>query len=84
MTEEEALDRITVDAGIFGGKPIIRGMRIAVEHILGMLAAGDTPEKLLDEYPFLEPGDIQACIAYAHKSLTGERVHDRIARVAAT
>jgi uncharacterized protein (DUF433 family) len=84
MTEEKALERITVDAGIFGGKPIIRGMRITVEHVLGMLAAGDTPEKLLDEYPFLEPADIQACIAYAHKSLAGERVHDRIARVTTT
>ena len=44
-----------------------RGMRMAVEHVLGMLAAGDTPEKLLAEYPFLEPLDIQACIAYAHR-----------------
>ncbi len=44
MTEDELLQRITVDPAIFGGKPIIRGMQIAVEHVLGMLAAGDTPE----------------------------------------
>ncbi len=44
MTEDELLERIEVDPAIFGGKPIIRGMRIALEHVLGMLAAGDTPE----------------------------------------
>jgi uncharacterized protein (DUF433 family) len=79
MTEDELLERITVDPNIFGGKPIIRGMRMAVEHVLGMLAAGDSPEKLLSEYSFLEPADIQACLAYAHRRLAGERVHERIA-----
>ncbi|HEY4235142.1 MAG TPA: DUF433 domain-containing protein [Lacipirellulaceae bacterium] len=83
-SEDEALRRITVDPKIFGGKPIIRGMRIAVEHLLGMLAAGDTPENLLAEYPFLEPADIQACIAYAHRSLAGEQIYERIAGAAAT
>jgi uncharacterized protein (DUF433 family) len=82
--EEDVLRRITVDPSIFGGKPIVRGMRIAVEHVLGMLAAGDTPEKLLAEYPFLEPADIQACIAYAHRSLCGEQVYERIARAKAS
>jgi len=47
MTEDELLDRITVDPKIFCGKPILRGMRIAVEHVLGMLAAGESPERLL-------------------------------------
>jgi uncharacterized protein (DUF433 family) len=84
MTEDDVLKRITVDPAIFGGKPIIRGLRIAVEHVLGMLAAGDTPEKLLAQYPFLEPADIQACLAYAHRSLSGEQIHDRIARVKAS
>jgi uncharacterized protein (DUF433 family) len=79
MTEDELLERITVDPNIFSGKPIIRGMRIAVEHVLGMLAAGDPPEKLLQEYPFLEAADIQACLAYAHRRLAGERVLERIA-----
>lgn len=79
MTEEELLERITVNPAIFRGKPIIRGMRLAVEHVLGMLAAGDTPERLLQEYPFLEPADIQACLAYAHRSLAGEQVQERIA-----
>lgn len=64
---------------IFGGKPIIRGLRIAVEHILGMLAAGNQPETILREYPFLEREDIQACLLFAHRSLSGEHVHDRLA-----
>ncbi|MBI3838856.1 MAG: DUF433 domain-containing protein [Planctomycetia bacterium] len=84
LTEDDVLKRITVDPAIFGGKPIIRGLRIAVEHVLGMLAAGDTLEKLLAEYPFLEPADIQACLAYAHRSLSGEQIHDRIARAKAS
>ena len=83
MTEDELLGRITLDPAIFGGKPIIRGMRIAVEHVLGMLAAGDTLERLLQEYSFLEPADIQACMAYAHRSLAGEQVQERIAKVTA-
>lgn len=75
--QSELLDRITVRADVFGGKPIIRDMRIAVEHVLGMLAAGDTPEELLQEYPMLEPEDIQACLLFAHRSVVGEHVYDR-------
>jgi uncharacterized protein (DUF433 family) len=78
MTEDQLLERITVDPAIFGGKPIVGGMRIAVEHVLGMLAAGDTHDRLLEEYPFLEPADIQACLAYAHRFLAGEQVEERI------
>lgn len=48
MTEADLLARITVDPQIYGGKPIIRGMRLAVEHVLGMLAAGDTPQAILE------------------------------------
>lgn len=83
MNEDDLLERITVNPAMFGGKPIIRAMRIAVEHILGMLAAGETPERLLQEYPFLEPADLQACLAYAHRSLAGEQVHERVARAKA-
>ena len=67
MDEDRLLKRITVNPEIFGGKPIIRGRRLAVEHVLGMLAAGDAPETILEGYPWLEAEDIQACIAYAHK-----------------
>jgi uncharacterized protein (DUF433 family) len=78
MTETELLNRIQVNPAIFGGKPVIRGLRIAVEHILGMLAAGDTPENILQEYPFLEPEDIQACLLFAYRSMAGEHVYERI------
>lgn len=74
MDEDKLLERITINPGIFGGKPIIRGRRLAVEHVLGMLAAGDSPETVLDGYPWLEMEDIHACIAYAHKIVAHERV----------
>ena len=72
--DSELLRRITVRTDVFGGKPIIRDMRMAVEHVLGMLAAGDTAETILREYPFLEPEDIQACLLFAHRALSGEHV----------
>ena len=74
--EVNLLDRITFRADIFGGKPIIRGMRFAVEHVLEMLAAGDSVETILSEYPILEPEDIQACLLYAHRSPAGEEIHE--------
>ena len=74
----ELLDRITVRADVFGGKPIIRDMRIAVEHVLAMLAAGDTAETILQEYPELEADDIRACLQFAHRSMAGEHVYDRL------
>lgn len=51
MNETKLLERIVINPEIFGGKPIIRGRRLAVEHVLGMMAAGDSAEILLDEYP---------------------------------
>ena len=77
MNEEELLQRITVDPSIFGGKPIIRGRRLAVEHVLGMLAAGDTPEILLEGYPWLEREDVLACLVYARRLVGHERVEPR-------
>ncbi len=74
MSESDLLQRITIDARIFGGKPIIRGRRLAVEHVLGMLAAGDTTQTLLDAYPWLEPDDIRACLLYARKVVGEERI----------
>jgi uncharacterized protein (DUF433 family) len=66
MMDESLLKRITVNPEIFGGKPIIRGMRISVELILSLLAQGETQEMILDDYPDLESDDIRACLAYAH------------------
>ena len=68
----ELLTRITTREDVFGGKPIIRDMRISVELILSLLAQGVTMEELLDEYPRLEPEDIHACIAYAHAVIAGD------------
>ncbi len=78
MTDAELLARITVRPDVFGGKPLVRDMRIAVEHVLGMLAAGDSAERILEEYPDLTPEDIQACLLFAHRSIAGDRVHDRV------
>ncbi|HVR96618.1 MAG TPA: DUF433 domain-containing protein [Thermoanaerobaculia bacterium] len=67
--EDELFRRITTNPAIFGGKPIIRGRRLAVAHVLSMLAAGDSPEVILAGYPWLEPADIQACLLYANRPL---------------
>lgn len=74
MNEDDLIDRITVNPAIFGGKPIIRGRRLAVEHVLGMLAAGDSPETILRGYPWLEQDDIRACLAYARRIVAHERI----------
>ena len=74
MDEQVLLQRITVNPKIFGGKPIIRGRRLAVEHVLGMMAAGDSTETILQGYPWLEAADIQACLAYAHRLVGHERI----------
>jgi uncharacterized protein (DUF433 family) len=79
MDAQKLLERITVNPKIFNGKPIIRGRRLAVEHILGMLAAGDTPETILEGYSWLEREDIQACLVYAHRLVSHERVEINLA-----
>jgi uncharacterized protein (DUF433 family) len=74
IDENELLRRITVDPDIFGGKPVIRGRRLAVEHVLGMLAAGDSSETILAGYPWLQEEDIRACLVYARRLVGHERV----------
>ena len=68
----DILKRITARPDVFGGKPIIRDMRISVEFVLSLLSQGATQDELLDDYPFLEPDDIRACIAYAHTVISGD------------
>ncbi len=70
----DLLDRITFNPDIFGGKPIVRGRRLAVEHVLGQLAAGDSFEVLLQGYPWLERNDILACLEYARATVGSETV----------
>jgi uncharacterized protein (DUF433 family) len=83
MDEQRLLARITVNPEIFGGKPIIRGRRLAVEHVLGMLAAGDKAEEILAAYPWLEAEDILACLTYAHRLVAHERIEPAITDQAA-
>jgi uncharacterized protein (DUF433 family) len=73
VDENKVLERITVNPKIFGGKPIIRGRRLAVEHVLGMLAAGETVDGVLSCYPWLEREDIQACLVFARRLVGQER-----------
>ena len=68
----ELLARITARSDVFGGKPIIRDMRISVELVLSLLTQGVSPEAILDDYPELELDDIRACTAYAHAVISGD------------
>jgi uncharacterized protein (DUF433 family) len=74
MDEQILLKRITVNPKIFGGKPIIRGRRLAVEHVLSMLAAGDSAETILEAYSWLEKEDVRAGLVYARRLVGHERV----------
>ena len=69
---QELLKRITARQDVFGGKPIIRDMRISVRLILSLLSQGVSQEDILDDYPELEPEDIRACIAYACTVISGD------------
>jgi len=63
------LSRITIHPDICGGRPCIRGMRMRVSDLLGMLAAGETPASILEHHPDLEYADISACLAYAAREV---------------
>lgn len=59
------LERITHNPAVMGGKPCIRGLRVTVGAILGLLASGKSRERIIQAYPYLEPEDIDAALAYA-------------------
>ena len=69
MTEKQMLERIVTNPKVMVGKPIIKGTRLTVEYILGLLAQGATFDEILGEYDGLTPEDIQACLLFATKSL---------------
>ncbi len=71
-TNDELLSRITARPDVFGGKPVVRDMRLSVELILSLLSQEATQEELLDDHLGLEPDDIRACIAYAHTVIAGD------------
>ena len=63
--DTDLLSRITHDPAVMGGRPCIRGMRITVGTIVGLLATGSTVESILNAYPYLEPADVRAALSYA-------------------
>ena len=69
-----ASSRITIDPAICGGKPTLRGMRVTVASVLELLAGGMTPQEILDDYPYLEPEDIQACLEFASRLASHRQV----------
>jgi uncharacterized protein (DUF433 family) len=75
-TEEHAMtDRIIVDSSILAGKPVVRGTRLSVEFIIGLLADGWSEADILRNYPGLTREDIAACLAYARDILKSEKVY---------
>ena len=75
MNHENLLDRITINPDVMVGKPTIRGLRITVEQILKALANGVKTTELLEDYPELEPEDIQAVLLYASELVSEEKVY---------
>ncbi len=69
MTDQQLLQRIAMNPGIMGGKPVIKGTRLTVDYILNLLAHGATITEIEDEYEGLTPDDIRACLLFATKSL---------------
>lgn len=67
-------NRITTNPEVLTGKPVIKGTRLSVEHILGLLAAGSTEEEILQSYPHLEREDVRACLQYAREVIGIEKV----------
>lgn len=67
-----AHDRIEVKPGVMAGKPVIRGTRITVEHILRECAGGLTPEEFPEHYPSLTADDVRAALAYAADVMRGK------------
>lgn len=78
MNDKNLLSRITFNKNVLAGKPIIRDLRISVAMILELLAKGATNEEILEDYPQLEPEDIQAALFYAYSLVSQEEVLDRI------
>jgi len=74
MMTQQLSERITINPHVMVGKPTIRGLRITVDQILKALAAGLTSKELIEDYPELEPEDIQATLLYAAELVSEEQV----------
>jgi uncharacterized protein (DUF433 family) len=69
MEDHELLERISVNPEVMTGKPVIKGTRLSVAYVLGLLAHGASFEEVMDEYEGVEEDDIRACLLFAEKSL---------------
>jgi uncharacterized protein (DUF433 family) len=69
MKAQKFLERITLNPDVMTGKPVIRGTRLTVQFILGLLAHGASVEEIIDEYKGLTTEDIRACLLFATESL---------------
>ena len=67
--------RIVLDPAVLAGKPVVRGTRLSVEHLIGLMAEGWSEADILADYPGLEREDLTACLAYARDLLRSERVY---------
>jgi len=76
MDSKQLSNRITINPDVMVGKPAIRGLRITVEQVLKALAGGITTQELLEDYPELEPEDIQAVLLYAAELVSEEQVFE--------
>jgi uncharacterized protein (DUF433 family) len=75
MSDATLLERIEINPAVLLGKPVVRGTRLSVEWILGLLADGWGFDDLLIEYPGLSDADIRACIAYAKQRIEDEKIY---------
>lgn len=78
MRASPLLSRITARPDVFGGKPIIRDLRISVETVLSLMVQGVSEVEILEDYPELEADDLKACLAYAHAVIADDRL-DKVA-----
>jgi uncharacterized protein (DUF433 family) len=73
------IDRIVIDPAVLAGKPVIRGTRLSVDFVIGLLADGWSEPEILKNYPGLSREDIAACLAYARDVLSAEKVYPSVA-----
>ncbi len=79
MTDQELLNRITINPNMAFGKPTIRGLRYSVEWLLETLSSGMTTNEILADYKDLEPADIRAVLLYAARLSQVKRMSDALA-----
>lgn len=75
MAPEDEAERITIDANVLVGKPVVRGTRLSVEFILDLLAQGWSHPEILAEHPGLDEADLLACLAYARELVKDEKIY---------